>query len=49
VLKNGVIVQVAPASEFESFEVFKAKIRALKQFIKIEPKPQVIFTTLAAM
>jgi hypothetical protein len=46
VLKNGAIVQVAPADEFESFDAFKTKIRALKLSKKIEPKPQVSFTTL---
>lgn len=47
VLKNGAIVQVAPADEFESFEAFKIKIRALNRTTKIEPKSQVSFTTLA--
>ena len=46
VLKNGAIVQVAPADEFESFEAFKTKVRALKRSTRIEPKPQVSFTTL---
>ncbi|HEX9972635.1 MAG TPA: hypothetical protein VGD14_11250, partial [bacterium] len=35
-----------PASDFESFDAFKTKIRALKRTTKIEPKPQVSFTTL---
>ena len=47
VLKNGAIVQVAPASEFESFDAFKTRIRALPRSTKIEPNPRVSFTMLA--
>lgn len=46
-LKNGAVVQVAPASQFESFEAFKKAVRALPLQTKTSPKAQVSFTTLA--
>ncbi|WP_415910977.1 hypothetical protein [Oleiharenicola sp. Vm1] len=45
-LKNGTIVQAASASEFKSFEDFKAAIRALPLAFKLEPVPTVTFTSL---
>lgn len=45
-LKNGTIVQAASASEFASFEAFKAAINALPLSFKLEPTPTVTFTTL---
>ncbi len=45
-LKNGVIMQVASASEFASWDEFKSKIRALPLEFKLEPTPHVKFTTL---
>jgi hypothetical protein len=45
-LKNGVIMQVAAAGEFSSWEGFKTKIRALKLEASLEPTPKVKFTTL---
>jgi len=45
-LKNGTIVQAAGADEFESFEAFKAAMRALPLEFTLEPVPSVRFTTL---
>jgi hypothetical protein len=45
-LKNGTIVQAASASEFKSFDEFKAAIIALPLEFKLEPKPTVKMTTL---
>jgi len=45
-LKNGTIVQAASASEFASFEEFKAKIRALPLQFSLEPVPTVKFRSL---
>lgn len=45
-LKNGTIVQAASASEFKSFDEFKAAINALALDFKLEPVPTVKFTTL---
>ena len=45
-LKNGYIVQVAPARAFRSFDDFKAAIRALPVQFSLQPVPQAEFTTL---
>jgi len=45
-LKNGTIVQAAAASEFKSFDAFKAAIIALPLKFELEPEPTVTFTTL---
>ena len=45
-LQNGTIVQAASASEFASFDAFKAAINALPLAIELEPTPTVRFTTL---
>ncbi|MFQ5628939.1 MAG: hypothetical protein ACE5I1_09280 [bacterium] len=45
-LKNGAVVQVAPASEFTSFADFKNAVRALPLKTATKPKAQVFFTTL---
>jgi len=45
-LKNGVIVQVAPVSEFPSAEAFHSAIRGLKLEYKLEPTPSVHFRSL---
>jgi hypothetical protein len=45
-LKNGTILQVASAEEFENFAAFQAAIRALPLEFQLEPVPTVKFTTL---
>lgn len=45
-LKNGAVVQVATASEFPSFDAFKAKISALHLEVAASPQLQVSFTSL---
>ncbi len=45
-LKNGYVVQAAPARAYESFEDFKAAVRALPLRIALEPVPEVSFTAL---
>ena len=45
-LKNGVIVQVAPVSEFATAESFHSAIRDLKLEYKLEPTPSVRFRSL---
>ena len=45
-LKNGAVVQVAPASAFASFEAFKEAIRTLPLETTTTPTPGVQFTTL---
>ncbi len=45
-LKNGTIVQAAGAAEFESFDAFKAAMRALPLEFGLDPVPAVKFTTL---
>ena len=45
-LKNGAVVQVAPASVYASFDAFKAAVKALPLETTTEPTPQVRFTTL---
>jgi hypothetical protein len=44
--QNGTLVQIASASEFKSWEEFKARIRALPLVITLKPTPKVSFTTL---
>ena len=44
--KNGTLLQAAAASEFASWDAFKAAIRALPLEVKLEPTPSVKFTTL---
>ena len=46
-LKNGAVVQTAPASAFGSFDAFKAAVRALPLETATEPVPSVRFTTLS--
>ncbi len=45
-LNNGVIMQVASASEFGSWDEFKSKIRALRVDVSLDPTPKVKFRTL---
>ena len=45
-LKNGAVVQVAPASAYASFDAFKAAVRALPLETATEPVPSVRFTAL---
>lgn len=45
-LKNGYVVQVAPVSEFDSYEEFKSTIKSLPLDYSLEPVPSVRFTTL---
>jgi hypothetical protein len=45
-LKNGTILQAASASEFKSFDAFKAAILALPLEFKLEPVPSVSMTSL---
>jgi hypothetical protein len=45
-LKNGAIVQVAPASAYASMDAFKDAVRALPLEATTDPKPSVTFTTL---
>lgn len=45
-LKNGAVVQVAPAGNFNNFKEFKKAILALKLETETSPKPSVRFTTL---
>jgi len=45
-LKNGYIVQVAPARAYGSFADFKAAVRALPVHFSLEPVPEVTFTAL---
>lgn len=45
-LKNGAVVQVAPASDYESFDAFRAAVAALPLETSVEPEPRVHFTTL---
>lgn len=44
--RNGTILQVAAASEFKTWEDFKAAIRALPLTLATDPVPRVSFTTL---
>jgi hypothetical protein len=45
-LKNGAVVQVAAASEFESLEKFRRAIKALPLTISLSPRPAVRFRSL---
>ena len=45
-LKNGVLLQVAPAGAFPSEEAFKDAVRGLERSVGTEPRPHVRFTTL---
>lgn len=44
--QNGTILQAAAASEFKSWDAFKAAVRALPLVITLAPTPRVAFTTL---
>ncbi len=45
-LKNGAVVQVAPADDFDSFDSFKSAILALPLATETKPVPHVTFKTL---
>ncbi len=45
-LKNGAVVQLAPASAYASFDAFKTAVRALPLETSTEPVPSVRFTAL---
>ncbi len=45
-LKNGAVVQIAPAIEYKSFAAFKAAVKALPLAAATKPRPHVRFTTL---
>ena len=45
-LKNGAVIQVAPAAAFDSAEAFRAAVEALPLDIATEPSLHVRFTTL---
>lgn len=45
-LQNGAVVQVAPASAFDSFADFKATVKALSLKAQAKPSPRVRFETL---
>src|SRR5207248_2827553 len=45
-LTNGIVVQVAPASEFAGMDAFRRAILALRLEFKLEPKPWVKFASL---
>ncbi len=45
-LKNGFVVQVAPARAYASMEAFREAVRALPLTVRTEPRPSVRFTTL---
>jgi hypothetical protein len=45
-LKNGYVVEVAPVSEFASYQEFKDAIRSLPIEIRTDPVPAVTFTAL---
>ncbi len=44
--QNGVVVQVAPAGDYASFDAFKEAVRALALTTATVPTPRVSFTTL---
>ncbi len=46
ILKNGAVVQMADASDYPSFEAFKAAVKALPLKTSIKPVPYVEFTSL---
>ena len=45
-LRNGYIVQAAPARNYRSFEAFKAAVRALPLHFSLDPLPEATYTTL---
>jgi hypothetical protein len=45
-LNNGYILQVAPASDFATYETFKDAIRALPVTVTLDPLPAVTYTNL---
>lgn len=45
-LQNGAVVQVAPASEYDSFDAFEEAVRALPLEAATDPVPRVAFTSL---
>ncbi len=45
-LKNGLVVQVAPAWAYASMDAFREAVRALPLTVRTEPRPSVRFTTL---
>ena len=45
-LKNGAVVQVAPASAHSTYEAFQHAVRALPLEVSVEPVPRVSFTSL---
>ena len=45
-LRNGYIVQVAPARAYKSFDEFKAAVRGLPLHFTLDPVPEVDFTAL---
>ncbi|MDB6167248.1 MAG: hypothetical protein JWM88_112 [Verrucomicrobia bacterium] len=45
-LRNGYVVQVAPARNFPSYEAFKSAVRALPLKFATSPAPEATFTTL---
>jgi hypothetical protein len=45
-LKNGLVVQVAPAQAYASMDAFREAVRALPLTVRTEPRPSVRFTTL---
>lgn len=45
-LKNGVVVQVAPASDFRDLDGFAQAVKSLKFAFRIEPEPAVEFRSL---
>lgn len=45
-LKNGYVVQVAPARDFASFDAFKAAVRALPLKFSVSGTPEATFTAL---
>jgi hypothetical protein len=45
-LKNGGVVQIAPAAEYASFEAFKKAVKALPLSASTKPTPSVRFTSL---
>jgi hypothetical protein len=46
-LKNGLVLQLAPASAYASFEAFQAAVRALPLEVSTAPTPSVRYTTLS--
>ena len=45
-VRNGAVVQVAPASAYRSFDAFKEAVRGLPLETAVDPVPRVRFTTL---